>query len=196
MKNISLLILAIAIMLGAACGDDDSSVQEPAVKPIGDCHYLFDANGQAIGVQGVCTGISHWEENILLSQESDFLLFPDSVQFTSDFGQFSDINISVFPIPAQTNGAIFLTIFAEATTPVFSELKVAMVDDQQEVLLTFAQPITTGSNNFQLSLDGLPAGKSYRIYYQFADSEISIYYWGYGDFFICDDTIDFSDCLE
>lgn len=181
------------LLLSMACGDDE--VPEPGIEPVGDCHYLFDVNGQGIGVLGACGGQDHWQESLLLSQELEWLAFQDSIVFTDDFVQLSLIQINAFPIPAEVNGQLFIDIRGNGDIGAMSKLKAIIIDENETILLNFAQPISAGTNDLAITLDGLPAGRSYRLYYSLANSALSIYYQGYGDFFICEDPNDYTNCL-
>ena len=195
MKILNYLFL-FSVLLLPACGDDDEAMEEPReFRPVGECHLLFDQVGVPVGQQGDCTEEDHWEQSSLIDQEASWLSFEDTITYTDDFTRLLNIDIAAFPIPAQTNGQITLNISATGQPDDKSRMRVAIINQDQELLTTFAQTVIAGTTAINISLDGLPASRSYRIYYQFYETELSIYYQGYGDFFICDDVIDIEGCL-
>jgi len=195
MKIFSFSLMALLLLFVFACGDDDNDVQEPAIAPIGECHYLFDLNGQAIGTQGNCDGIVHWGEAELIDREKEWLIFPDSIPFTLGFGQFENINIRVFPAPAFPNGSIFLSVSSDTPSNKFSKIKVAIVDESETLRLVYSQLVIDTAGTILLNLEGIEKGQSYRMYYNLSDGEDSIYFEGYGDFFVCDNLLDYSGCF-
>lgn len=180
-----------------ACGDDDVANQETAISPIGQCHFLFDDNGQAIGTLGNCTNFEHWKASELLAQEKGWLAFSDSLAFSAAHVPFDELLFSTYPIPAQSNGNINLSIFASGDANALSKLKLVILDESEKLRFTLAQTLVTGSNNVQFSLDGFLPGQSYRMYYQVAANEQAAYFEGFGDFFVCDQfpLLDYEDCL-
>ena len=170
---------------------------ELAIDPIGKCHLLFDNSGAPIGTQGDCTSNKLWQASDLIDKEKEWLIFEDNLNYTDDFGQFTNIEMRPFPIPVQSNDVIFLSIGLEGPADKFSKLKLAIVNEQEERVITFSRIISVDSSDLPLSLDGITTGQSYRIYYALSDAENSNYFTGYGDFFVCDQplVIDYAECL-
>lgn len=187
--KISAIAFLISLTLFTCKKDDDSTPpEEPPIDTMSIDTLQFegvqmtDFNGQPIGCfGGNCS--DDWSNLTLTTEELTYLDFVDSLSST-DLGMGVANFVSLYPNPIGNTGDVFL---AYETTENL-KVKLAIINNQAEILWTLAVNTATGFNNIAIAneaLNEVERKEIHRMYYAFYQQNGDIVFSGYGDFSVC-----------
>lgn len=215
MRNGLFFTFLLALLIGLPACDDDGMEPNPNPNPnpmdtidmdtmivdtipdtlLFEKVKLFDENGSPIGCYPDCEGDTDWENVDLSDVELGYLDFESMLEW-SDPDAMDIENIRVFPVPMADKGDLSIAITANGA----AALKLALINNKEEILWTQSLLLADDFNNFSLNAElfsELKRKEIYRLFYAVENSNQEYIFQGFGDFTVCTQDVnpDFTTCF-